>query len=77
MATVTLPSGESVAGEVEQIDDFLVTLQLADGTVRSFRREGDTPKVVMQDPMKGHRELMAEYTDKDIHNVTAYLVTLK
>ncbi len=76
-AMVTLPSGESVEGELVHIDEFLVSVKLADGTVRTVRREGDTPKVVIRDPMKGHRELLAEYTDKDIHDVTAYLVTLK
>ena len=74
---VTLPSGETVEGNLLEIDDFLATLRLADGTERSFRRDGDVPKIVIQDPMKEHRELLAEYTDKDIHDVTAYLVTLK
>ncbi len=50
---------------------------IADGTQRTFRRDGDVPKVVVQDPMKVHRELLPQYTDKDIHDVTAYLVTLK
>ncbi len=77
MATVTLPSGENVEGQVVRIDDFLISLQLADGTSRSFTRNGDVPKVVVRDPMKTHRDLWAEYTDKDIHDVTAYLVTLK
>jgi hypothetical protein len=27
--------------------------------------------------MKAHRDLMAVYTDKDIHDVTAYLATLQ
>ncbi len=74
---ITLPSGENVEGALVQIDDFIVTVKLADGTERSFRRDGDVPKVVIQDPMKQHRELLAQYTDKDIHDVTAYLVTLK
>jgi cytochrome c oxidase cbb3-type subunit III len=77
LATVTLPSGESVNGQILQIDDFLISVQLPDGAVRSFRRDGDWPKVAVQDPMKRHRELLAEYTDNAIHNVTAYLVTLK
>ncbi len=77
MATVTPPSGPSVEGQLVHLDDFLVSVQLADGTTRSFRRDGDVPKVEVRDPMKGHRELMKEYTDKDIHDVTAYLVTLK
>ena len=76
-AVVTLRSGESVEGRLVHIDEFLVTVQLPDGTQRSFRREGETPKVVVHDPMKVHRDLLAEYTDKDIHDVTAYLVTLK
>jgi cytochrome c oxidase cbb3-type subunit 3 len=77
MATVTLPSGENVEGQLLQIDDFLVTLQLSDGTGRSFRRNGDQPKVIVRDPMQAHRDLLPQYTDKDIHDVTAYLVTLK
>jgi cytochrome c oxidase cbb3-type subunit 3 len=75
--SVTLPSGESVEGRLVQIDDFLVTVGLADGTVRTFRRDEDVPKVEVHDPMKAHRDLLAVYTDKDIHDVTAYLVTLK
>lgn len=76
-ATVSLPSGENVEGKVVKIDDFIVTVEQADGTIVSFRREGDTPKVVVQDPLKAHREMLPQYTDKDIHDVTAYLVTLK
>jgi cytochrome c oxidase cbb3-type subunit III len=60
-----------------KIDDFVVSLEQADGTVRTFRRNGDTPKVVVRDPVKAHRDLLSQYTDKDIHDVTAYLVTLK
>lgn len=76
-ATITEQSGESVEGRLVRIDDFLVTIALADGTTRTFRREGDVPKVDVHDPMKTHRDLLAVYTDKDIHDVTAYLVTLK
>jgi cytochrome c oxidase cbb3-type subunit III len=75
--SVALPSGESVEGRLVQIDDFLVTVGLADGTVRTLRRDADVPKVEVHDPMKEHHDLMAVYTDKDIHDVTAYLVTLK
>jgi cytochrome c oxidase cbb3-type subunit III len=74
---VTLPSGESVEGRLVLIDDFLVTVGLADGTMRTFRRDGDVPKVDLRDPMKSHRDLLAVYTDKAMHDVTAYLVTLK
>lgn len=76
-ATVTLPSGETVKGSLVHVDEFLVTIKLADGTQRTFRRTGDTPGVEITDPLKVHRDMLAEYTDKDIHDVTAYLATLK
>jgi cytochrome c oxidase cbb3-type subunit 3 len=75
--TVTLPSGEKVEGAVDRLDDFVVSLTQADGTHRSFRTDGDTPKVEVHDPLQPHRDLLRTYTDTDIHNVTAFLATLK
>ena len=75
--TVTLPSGEKAEGQLRRLDDFIVTLVQADGAERSFRRDGDRPKIEIRDPLQGHRDLLAVYTDKDMHDVTAYLVTLK
>jgi len=75
--TVTLPSGEKVEGRLVRKDDFIVILANADGTQSSFRRDGDSPKVEVHDPTQPHRDLLPTYTDKDIHNLTAYLVTLK
>ncbi|MBV8071401.1 MAG: c-type cytochrome [Acidobacteriaceae bacterium] len=76
-ATVTLASGESFKGRLTRIDDFTVSIVDANGDLHSFTRNGDTPKVDIHDPMKGHFDLLAKYTDSDIHNLTAYLVTLK
>jgi len=81
-ATITLPAGEQPAGEniegrVVRYDDFLITLELEDGSLRTVRREGDKPKVEIRDPLEPHRALLGVYTDKDIHDVTAYLVTVK
>jgi mono/diheme cytochrome c family protein len=75
--TVTLAGNQKVEGRLGRIDDFIVTLTQADGTPRTFRRDGDTPKVEIHDPMAPHKELMKVYTDSDIHNLTAYLVTVK
>jgi YD repeat-containing protein len=75
--TVTLPSGQKVEGSLGRIDDFLVTLTEADGTSRTFRRDGDTPRVEIHDPIQKHRDLLRTYSDKNIHDVTAYLVTVK
>ena len=75
--TVTQPDGKRVEGRLGRIDDFIVTLTEADGTARSFRRDGDNPKVEIHDPMQPHKDLLRVYTDKDIHDVTAFLVTVK
>ncbi|HVW09756.1 MAG TPA: cytochrome c [Bryobacteraceae bacterium] len=75
--TVTLPNGETASGPLDHIDDFNVALHDSTGAYRSFARNGDTPKVVINDPLKVHVEMLKTYTDADIHNVTAYLVTLK
>ena len=76
-ATITLPSGEQASGRLLRIDDFAVTIAVADGSQRTFRRNGDTPKVEITDPLEGHRKLLTVLSDADMHNVTAYLVTLK
>ena len=74
---VTTASGERVEGRLDRIDDFIVILTPADGIQRSFRRSGAVPQVQITDPLAGHKQLLVKYTDKDIHDVTAYLVTLK
>ena len=75
-ATV-MTASDKFEGRLVRIDDFLVTLELADGMIRSFVRNGDDPKVEVKDPLAPHRELLPLYTDKSIHDVTAFLVTLK
>ena len=75
--TVTPASGLSVSGTLDRVDDFNVSLRDASGDYHSFTRDGSIPKVEIRDPLKAHSELLAKYTDADIHNVTAYLVTLK
>ena len=55
----------------------LPPLTMSDGTQRSFARNGDLPKVEVRDPREGHRKLLPTYTDKGMHDVTAFLVTLK
>ena len=71
---------EKVEGKLDRLDDFVVSLTTADGTHRSFRTPisgGDAPKVEVHDPLQPHKDLLRVYTDADIHNVTAFLVTLK
>jgi cytochrome c oxidase cbb3-type subunit 3 len=75
--TVTLANGQKIDGKLDRIDDFLVILTMPDGAQRSFSRTGEVPVVDVHDPMEMHRHLLTIYTDRDIHNVTAYLATLK
>ena len=74
-ATVILPSGEHVTGRIKQLDDFDVSIVDASGAYHSWPRGGVTVEVA--DPLKAHRELLGRYTDADVHNVTAFLATLK
>jgi cytochrome c oxidase cbb3-type subunit 3 len=54
-----------------------VILTTAEGVQRSFSRSVDGLKVDVRDPLEGHRRLLGVYSDRDIHDVTAYLVTIK
>ena len=73
--TVTPRSGPAVSGTLEFIDDFTVGLRDGEGYYRSFSR--DAAKVDIQDPLAAHAQLLKLYTDKNMHDVLAYLVTLK
>jgi cytochrome c oxidase cbb3-type subunit 3 len=75
--TVTLANGEKLEGILVRKDDFVVTLTLADGTRKTIAREGSVPKVEVHDPNEAHKKLVSSLTDDDMHNVTAYLATVK
>ncbi len=72
---VTLPGGEAISGTLKRMDDFDVAIYDSEGMYHSWPR--DRVKVDIPDPLAGHRELLARYTDADMHNILAYLVTLK
>jgi mono/diheme cytochrome c family protein len=73
--TVTLPSGEKIAGTLAYQDEFTVGLRKADGTYRSWA-VGNI-KYNVDSPVNAHVELFPKYTDDDIHNLMAYLQTLR
>jgi cytochrome c oxidase cbb3-type subunit III len=75
--TVTQQSGEQMSGTLLYLTDFIVTLQDAAGVQHTFARNGDVPKVDVVDPLQYHLDHMRRLTDKDMHDLTAYLVTLK
>jgi cytochrome c553 len=74
--TVTPESGPAVTGELLQLDDFNVTLRDAAGDQRTIRRTPSV-RVVKNDPLAAHVELLGRITDTQIHDVVAYLWTLK
>ena len=73
--TVTLASGQAYKGVLEHLDDFNVALKDSSGEYHSWALDGI--QVDVHDPLKGHEELLKQYTDADMHNVLAYLETLK
>ena len=75
--TITTSPGERVEGTLDRLDDFVIVLTTDDGRHRSFSRRGSSVRIELADPLARHRELLSVYSDTDIHNVTAYLVTLK
>ncbi|HVY94036.1 MAG TPA: cytochrome c [Bryobacteraceae bacterium] len=79
-ATVTLANGQKLEGRLARKDDFLVVLVLADGTRKSIPIENGVPKVEVKDPQEAHKKMMLVMDDpdnKNMHDVTAYLATIR
>ena len=74
--TVTTAAGQSVSGILLTMDDFNVTLRDAAGEYRTIRR-GPSVKVVKNDPLAAHHAMLETITDKQMHDIVAYLETLK
>jgi cytochrome c oxidase cbb3-type subunit III len=74
--TVTPRGGPSVTGAPVVFDDFDVAVRDANGEYHAWKRTTDL-KVVKNDPYAVHDELITEYTNKNMHDILAYLVTLK
>ena len=75
-ANVKMPSGETIAGKVTQVSDFHITIVDGSGQTHSVDREPGVA-VELHDPLKDHLDIVATLKNQDLHNVTAYLETLK
>jgi len=73
--TVTLASGQTITGTLEYLDEFTVGLIDPTGVYRSWSTSDVKYKV--DAPVNAHVELFTKYTDADIHNLMAYLQTLR
>jgi cytochrome c oxidase cbb3-type subunit 3 len=74
-ATFTLPSGDTVIAPVVAEDDFSVTVLDPLGARQTYQRSA--VKVKVDDPLAAHFDQLGKYTDADMHNVYAYLESLK
>jgi mono/diheme cytochrome c family protein len=76
--TVTLASGQTYNGKLERIDDFSVALSEPSGVYHSWLFDAEKGiHVEVHDPLAKHLELLKQYTNEDMHNILAYLETLK
>ncbi len=74
--TVTPPGEPAVTGVLAHLDDFNVSLRDESGEYRSWKR-GPQLKVEKHDPYAAHIDLLDKYTDKNMHDIVAYLETLQ
>lgn len=76
-STITVTSaGKSFTGTLEYLDDFETGLRDSAGEYHAFTR-GPGVKVDVKDPLEAHEKQMKTFQDADLHNVLAYLETLK
>ena len=74
-ATFLLPSGQTVVAPVVAEDDFTVTVLDPLGARQTYQKTA--VKVKIDDPLSAHFDRLEKYTDADIHNIYAYLESLK
>ena len=73
--TVTLPSGQQVSGILSYQDEFTIGLRDKSGVYHSWPTTN--VKFTVDEPVNAHVEQFPKYTDADIHNLMAYLQTLR
>ena len=73
--TVTLSSGRKITGTLAYLDEFTVGLRDATGTYHSW--PVSNVKYSVYSPVDAHVAMFRKYTDADIHNLMAYLQTLR
>jgi cytochrome c oxidase cbb3-type subunit 3 len=74
-ATVTTREGQVISGSVAYHDEFTISLTDASGFIRSWPIKH--VRVAIENPLQAHVDQLSKYTDEDMHNVFAYLQTLK
>ena len=75
--TVTLVNGQKFEGVPISVTDFNVVFKDMSGAYHSYARVDGFPKVEVHNPLQPHVDILKSLNDSDMHDVTAYLVTLK
>ena len=75
--TVTLANRQTIAGTLDYQKEFRIALTDASGTLHSIAITKGVQVTTPPSPLAAHQALLSKLTDADIHNLTAYLVTLK
>jgi cytochrome c oxidase cbb3-type subunit 3 len=73
--SVTLPSGQKITGTLAFLNEFTVALTDSDGIYKSWAVED--VKYTVDSPVSAHVAMFSKYTDDDIHNLMAYIQTLR
>lgn len=73
--TVTLSSGQAITGTLAYQYEFTIGLTDSSGTYRSWRTRD--VHFTIDAGVNAHVEQFSKYTDADIHNLMAYLQTLR
>lgn len=74
--TITWPDGHQAKGPLVYADDFYVSWRTPDGWTQTIARSGPA-RIAITDPLAGHAALIPHYTNKDLHDLFAFLETLK
>jgi cytochrome c oxidase cbb3-type subunit 3 len=75
-ATISRATGPAITGIVVADDDFFITVRQDSGAMQTARK-GPGVKVVTRNPLQAHHEWLDRVSDANIHDLVAYLVTLK
>ena len=74
-AAVTDAAGKQYNGDLVSLTNYDVAIQDAGGWYHSWPLS--SVKLDVKNPLEAHRSLLTKYTDSDMHNMLAYLETLK
>ena len=73
--SIKTPTGETLNGTLEYQDEFTIGIKDSSGKYHSWPVKAIT--FTVDDALQAHRHALEKYTDEDIHNVLAYVQTLK